>query len=158
MQCQVQRELHACAPTKPGREAQGQTESGPLRAVHLSHHKRSGGLVNWDSERLSENTSSSPMVQERASAVLSRYEPLERASALLSKSSLRPITCLGHSPRPAPRNPHLAPCTLHPAPCNPHLAPCTLHPAPCTLHPAPCTLHPATCTQHPAPCTLNPAP
>ena len=47
----------------------------PLRAVHLSRHKWLGGLVHYDSGRLSERTQSSSMVWERASAVLSISAP-----------------------------------------------------------------------------------
>jgi len=32
-----------------GHNVRGNFESGPLRAVHLSRHKRPGGLVNYDS-------------------------------------------------------------------------------------------------------------
>ena len=38
-----------------GEQVLASSESGPLRAVHLSRHKWPGGLVDQDSGRLSES-------------------------------------------------------------------------------------------------------
>ena len=101
------RRLAAAAPPKtgvslallPGPSTEVATESGPLRAVHLSRHKWPGGLVDQDSRRLNESTKSSSMVLERESAVLSDTRfPTSRQDARSAEQDTSVVTLLEWGP------------------------------------------------------------